>query len=83
MAQAKRVLKVRVSLAWESVAVVVIVAILLSFAIACFEAWFVMVLLGALASMTGWGCAIGFWPTYVIVVIASFLFAGGLGHSGR
>ena len=42
-----------------------------------FGAWILMLLLGALASVTGWACAIGFVPCFIICVIIG-LFTGGI-----
>lgn len=51
----------------------VIAGVALSIITAFLGAWVVMILLGVLASLTGWGCAIGFWPTVLIVLIVGIL----------
>lgn len=51
----------------------VIGVLLVVVALVFLQTWVVMILFGVLASMTGWGCAIGFWPTFVIVWIMSIL----------
>ena len=43
-------------------------------AICAVPAYILMLLLGALASVTGWSCAIGFVPCFIItLIIAIFL----------
>lgn len=37
--------------------------------------WPVMLLLGVLASMTGWPIALGFWQTFVLTLIVRLLVA--------
>jgi hypothetical protein len=37
------------------------------------EAWIVMLALGALAAVTGWACALGYWATFLILLIVSFI----------
>lgn len=47
---------------------------LLFAAICAVPAFILMLLLGALASVTGWACAIGFLPCFIItLIIAIFL----------
>lgn len=40
----------------------------------CFGGWILMLLLGALASLTGWSTAIGFWACVVIAGIIGLFF---------
>lgn len=37
------------------------------------QAWIVMLLLGAIASLSGWSCAIGFWLTFVIMLVVTIV----------
>lgn len=49
-----------------------LIATLLSFVVA----WPVMVLLGVLASWTGWPVAIGYWTTWLILLIVRLVIPG-------
>jgi hypothetical protein len=42
-------------------------------AVAVFPAWLLMLLMGVLASVTGWPVAIGFIPCFIIVLIMAIL----------
>ena len=61
--------------------IVVALVFLLGIAIWCagvaLGAWILMLLLGWLASLTGWACAIGFLPSFVICLIISLFLPRG------
>lgn len=59
----------------SSVVGAVVGAIILILLLGLIKAWAVMVLLGVLASQTGWPIAIGFAPTYVLCVIVGLMMA--------
>lgn len=54
-----------------------VLAIGLLFAGVAFGAWILMLLLGLLASLTGWACAIGFWASFVICFILQLFIPRG------
>lgn len=45
------------------------------------SAWILMLLLGALASLTGWETAINFWASLIIVAILGMFVGGGRSKS--
>lgn len=61
-------------IAFLATAGVVLLAVAIIVACLSVGAWILMILLGTLASLTGWSVAIGFLPCLVIVAIISLFF---------
>lgn len=51
--------------------------LVLSFIIGLLPAWALMLLLGALAHLTGWHVAISFWACYILVIILGLFMPKG------
>lgn len=60
---------------------VILAALAVSLVISFLAAWPVMVLLGVLASWTGWPVAIGYWTTWLILVIVRLAMPVATGSS--